>query len=647
MADVINFKLTQAGQVALWRSNNLGVDFELTHLEFGASSEFFEKEYDATKLGESKTITRITSGTRESDNTVKIVANVQNSESYDAYEIGVWCGEPEAEGSILFAIAVRDQDDPFMKMMKGVNLVFTYQMIFTTVDVDNVVINSDPNITLIYELIREHEKADDPHNNYLHKDKDNLIKGSNTFEQPIIGNLNGTADHSKTTDQLKTGREITLHGAVTANGEVFDGSKNISIEVLKINAEKLEGIVPTDNLSGSYNINAESATRLETPRKINGVEFDGTKDIEISSNIEGDEALLFMPTPYPKSSPPTNYLTMMGQYIGTAYPELRAIYGQYLPDMRAYSIRGLDNGRGIDTNRTILSTQQDDIKSHKHNIVLNQFAFGKDGVWQGIARWSSGDMRTNQNVVNPTEVIDYEGGSETRVKNIAFLYIVRAKVSVKAFKELKNVTVLEEVEGEFLSDKDQTITLYGYDHNGRFTESFQYFWAFGTGYASQSTQIKPPKHKVDEVAVFDGQEWHIKKNHFGKVSYSTDTQAIKIVDYYGDIEDGYTLLEPTSIYDTWTGEAWEDQRTEEEKRVDFQPLSMTRLRLSFLEHGQLDELDKLIHSCDIINRHFGIQLNSSENIHRTGDLAKFIESELFLSSEEMDVIWNDGLKMQF
>ena len=647
MAQIISFDLTKVGQIALWKSNNQGVEFELTHIQFGSSKNHFENEYNASSLGDGQVISRISSASRISDDTIKIISNIQNDKSYDCYEIGVWCGHPEEEGSILFAIAVSNEE-PFIKMMANVNFLFSYNLTVTTVDIENIVINNDPNITIVYEEIKNHENADDPHTNYLHKEKDNVIKGSNTFEKPIIGNLNGIADHSKTTDQLKTGREITLHGAVTAKGEVFDGSKNISIEVLKIKTEKLEGIVPTDNLSGSYNINAESATRLETPRKINGVEFDGTEDIELTSEIEGDMALLYAPIAYPKSSPPTGYISLYGQYINnTVYPELRELYGSYLPDMRAYSIRGLDGGRGIDIGRTVLSSQTDDIKEHKHNAILNDFAFGKDGWVTGYPHWSSGDMRSRRNLLNGDIFMDSAGGAETRVKNIAFLYIVRAGGTAKMLKNSKNAIVFDELENVSISNKDQTITLYGYNDNGVYVGEFEYFWAFGTGYARNSTNIKPPEYKADEVAVFNGELWDIKANNFGKTSYSVIDQSKKTIDYYGDVESGYTLLEPSSLYDTWNGEAWEDQRTEDEKRADFQPLSMTKLKLSFLKHGYLEELDKLINSCDLMNRHFGIQLNSSENIHRTGDLVKFLESELSLLPEEIDVIWNDGINIKF
>ena len=122
-----------------------------------------------------------------------------------------------------------------------------------------------------------------------------------------------------------------------------------------------------------------------------------------------------MPIPYPKLIPPSGFLVMMGQdIVESIHPKLFALYGSKLPDMRAYMIRGLDNGRGIDVNRVILSEQMDDVKSHGHTTVT------KDAE-NRVGGYAAGGG------VNTTSAITgLFGGLETRVKNIAFLYIVKA-----------------------------------------------------------------------------------------------------------------------------------------------------------------------------------------------------------------------------
>lgn len=139
-----------------------------------------------------------------------------------------------------------------------------------------------------------------------------------------------------------------------------------------------------------------------------------------------DDVMLYMPTPWPNTIIPDTHLVLMGQTITQAqYPNLFKYYGPVLPDMRAMTIRGLDHGRGIDSNRAVLSYQEDDIKSHNHDVVLTGFCNGRDSGWHRDARWSSGDVYYNRTLTNSNSIIAPAGGTETRVKNISFLYIVR------------------------------------------------------------------------------------------------------------------------------------------------------------------------------------------------------------------------------
>ena len=126
--------------------------------------------------------------------------------------------------------------------------------------------------------------------------------------------------------------------------------------------------------------------------------------------------LLYMPIAYPKSTPPTGYLVMMGQAISQeTYPILYSLYGATLPDLRGQFLRGLDYGRGIDVGRTVLSEQQDEIKAHSHNYSAGTPGYTVNGGSQYPTALSSSDSTTGST-----------GGIETRPKNIAFLYIVKA-----------------------------------------------------------------------------------------------------------------------------------------------------------------------------------------------------------------------------
>jgi hypothetical protein len=152
------------------------------------------------------------------------------------------------------------------------------------------------------------------------------------------------------------------------------------------------------------------------------------------NKLDKDDVLQFMPIAYPKSTPPSGYLAMMGQAISqVTYPKLYALYGANLPDMRAYTIRGLDNGRGIDLNRVVLTEQGDAIRNITGSVNAIRMGIGwtpiSNGALVGKASTHSGDANNGSSA---TMTIDIDASrvvptaSENRVKNIAFLYIVKA-----------------------------------------------------------------------------------------------------------------------------------------------------------------------------------------------------------------------------
>lgn len=143
------------------------------------------------------------------------------------------------------------------------------------------------------------------------------------------------------------------------------------------------------------------------------------------------DILDYCPIAYPKSTPPAGYLAMMGQTISQeTYPKLYGLYGAVLPDLRAYTIRGLDNGRGVDVGRIILSEQGDAIREitgyfgqHVNSYVGGVFlrkqqASNCENIGVG-GGWSTNSVEFKASNVVPT-------APENRIKNIAFLYIVKA-----------------------------------------------------------------------------------------------------------------------------------------------------------------------------------------------------------------------------
>jgi len=148
------------------------------------------------------------------------------------------------------------------------------------------------------------------------------------------------------------------------------------------------------------------------------------------------------PIPWPTAVPPTGYIAMTGQSFNAAtYPKLALAYpALVLPDMRAEFIRGWDAGRGGDLNRSILTNQSDLTKAHSHHISANAPTSHDEGWKLGAIRSdtypagrgipATADTGSGSFVPSPSGhsigAIGIVGGVETRPRNIAFNYIVRA-----------------------------------------------------------------------------------------------------------------------------------------------------------------------------------------------------------------------------
>ncbi|MBJ2345173.1 phage tail protein, partial [Dickeya solani] len=96
-------------------------------------------------------------------------------------------------------------------------------------------------------------------------------------------------------------------------------------------------------------------------------------------------------------------------------------------DLRGEFIRGWDDGRGVDAGRALSSVQTDELRSHKHRFI-NEYGTPTERI---IAFSDENNEKIEVTLSSGARAHTYifmenTGGVETRPRNIAFSYIVRA-----------------------------------------------------------------------------------------------------------------------------------------------------------------------------------------------------------------------------
>ncbi|EEV6020081.1 TPA: phage tail protein [Escherichia coli] len=230
------------------------------------------------------------------------------------------------------------------------------------------------------------------------------------------------------------------NGFTRGNPQTGTPATDLDDDYFDMLQEELCGVVEASGASLEKGRNDQLLTALRAlllSRKnpFGDIKSDGTVKTALQ-NLglgEGSALPVGVPVPWPSATPPTGWLKCNGAaFSAEEYPELAKVYPtNKLPDLRGEFIRGWDDGRGIDTNRSLLSSQGDAIRNIIGALVDVRFntypsdsgAFttsvigdaSSDSIKGGYAKRVTFDASR----VVPT-------ANENRPRNIAFNYIVRA-----------------------------------------------------------------------------------------------------------------------------------------------------------------------------------------------------------------------------
>ncbi|HIH3600138.1 TPA: phage tail protein [Escherichia coli] len=179
-------------------------------------------------------------------------------------------------------------------------------------------------------------------------------------------------------------------------------------------------------------LTALRALLLSRKNPFGDIKSDGTVQTALENLGLGDGSALpvGVPVPWPSATPPTGWIKCNGApFSAQEYPELAKAYPtNKLPDLRGEFIRGWDDGRGIDTGRALLSIQSDEVRK----LALKYWgpaSIGSPSKTFALSESAGGGLYTDgisQASGGVTNAFQLPGGSETRPRNIAFNYIVRA-----------------------------------------------------------------------------------------------------------------------------------------------------------------------------------------------------------------------------
>lgn len=265
-------------------------------------------------------------------------------------------------------------------------------------------------------------------------DKIPLLNTANTWSQPqTINNASLTITAGSAVARLQSsgGNSVLFfqNQDSSERAAIYSGVNTDSVSELHFRAKTTEGTSAGDMVlkhDGSLTIPGNTSIGgMLTPKNYSN--FDDRY------LLRSQDLPVGIPLPWSTATAPDGWLKCNGATFDKAkYPSLAIAYPSgKLPDLRGEFIRGWDDGSGVDSGRVLLATQGDEIKSHRH-LKLN---IDQSGVGYGMSAGNFSGQNTGGFYANTT--IGYDsgtpgigtgatGGGETRPRNIAFNYIVRA-----------------------------------------------------------------------------------------------------------------------------------------------------------------------------------------------------------------------------
>ncbi|EPT6108468.1 phage tail protein [Escherichia coli] len=172
---------------------------------------------------------------------------------------------------------------------------------------------------------------------------------------------------------------------------------------------------------------------------VNGLVTKFTNALIANLRLGAGAPAIGIPFFWPSSAMPNTVMTEWADMVflkfngatfsASNYPKLALVFPALtLPESRGEFLRIWDDGRGVDAGRGLLSAQGHAYQSHSHRLLMSAGSAGSGNVI-GIDSSLNGTLTYNINQPGGGQIqaIENAGGTETRPRNIAFNFLVRAK----------------------------------------------------------------------------------------------------------------------------------------------------------------------------------------------------------------------------
>ncbi|EET7299710.1 MULTISPECIES: phage tail protein [Enterobacteriaceae] len=430
--------LTNQGAARLANATMLGSKLNLTQMAVGDANGVLPTPDPAqTKLINQKRIAPLNLLSVDPNNQSQIIAEQiipENEGGFWIREIGLY----DDEGVLIAVANCPETYKP--QLQEGSGRTQTIRMILVVTNTEAITLKIDPSVVLatrkyvddeVLELrlyvddqMRNHIAAQDPHTQYAQKHNPTFT-GEPKAPTPAAGN---NTTRIATTAFVQAAITALINGAPAT----LDTLKEIAAA---INNDPKFSTTINNALSGKQPLD-------ETLTHLSGKDVAGL--LAYLGLGEGSALPVGVPVPWPSATPPTGWLKCNGAaFSAEEYPELAKVYPtNKLPDLRGEFIRGWDDGRGVDNGRGLLTLQDGAIVSHNHywGIWTSRTndqtleSFTGTTILKQITPLSPAIDFDNYPIPNPaiTEggvvaaTTKPAGANETRPRNVAFNYIVRA-----------------------------------------------------------------------------------------------------------------------------------------------------------------------------------------------------------------------------